>query len=192
MNQSTESTPIEPSSSAPPPPEDRVDDLTAQLGEAYALVVYANYTKKVVKPKPLKDQGIALINGLKPRDDIERMLIGQMLLAHARNLLLSRKLPYLNNADVTKQMHASADDASATFRKTLEALKDYRRPKRRRRTSFTAIRTAHISAGQIVSGKKKKPQALEAKHESPTRDQPSPEPIDVTADQSEWTGEKRD
>ena len=88
---------------------------------------------------------------MQPRDAIEELLMSQMLMTHARLVFLSRfanKQIYPAWSDL---FHTAADRAANTFRRQMESLAKYRKPRSQRRTNITTIRTAHITPPAIRS-----------------------------------------
>ena len=87
---------------------------------------------------------------MQPRDDLERMLIEQSLWPHARVAWLSVQAATSTGESSVRILSEAADRASSTFRRHMQALKDYRTA--RRPQVFMPIRSAHIGnmAGQQV------------------------------------------
>jgi hypothetical protein len=95
---------------------------------------------------------LELFTRIKPRDPIEEMLVGQMLLTHARLARLSSLAGLQQNVKWSSHLHEAADRAANTFRRQMLALAEYRRPPRSK--SFTAIGQANIANQQVVQNGK--------------------------------------
>jgi hypothetical protein len=132
----------------------------------YALGLSQLMGDKAPPFKVLKQEALRQIALLEPRDPFEELLIGQMLMTHARVVILNRKAGVQSKLDWAELTYLAADRAANTFRRQMESLDKHRQPRRYRRTSITTIRTAHINAKQIVSHAKETdhpPQAAIAK-----------------------------
>lgn len=101
--------------------------------------------------------GRELVASMKPRDALERMLVEQCLWTHGRVLHLSTLANQQTAVETSRQVNASADKASNTFRRLLLALAEYRRPPRSG-DSFTAIKQANIANQQVVQNQTEKTQ----------------------------------
>jgi hypothetical protein len=97
------------------------------------------------------DSAVEQVKRMQPRDSVEEVLISQMLMTHSRMLYLERLAYTQTNQRWLELIHTQADRAANTFRRQMETLAKYRKPRRRRRSSFTTIRTAHIHAKQILT-----------------------------------------
>ncbi len=106
---------------------------------------------------PLRDSTVAfvldLFERLQPRDPLEELLVGQMLVTHVRLLHLSTSAQQQQNLKWAAMMHEAADRAANTYRRQMLALAEYRRPPRPPR-SFTAIGQANIAQQQVVQNGK--------------------------------------
>lgn len=91
----------------------------------------------------------AAIDAMAPRDPVERMLVEQILFAHARAMRLSQLANQQNSLDGIRVANEYADKASNTARRLALALAEYRRPPKTG-PSFTAIGQANIAAQQVV------------------------------------------
>jgi hypothetical protein len=100
-----------------------------------------------------KKRAMAFLQGFEPRDGIERMMLTQLLLTHARMEGISRSAMTQKTMEHMEMFNTMADRAANTFRRTSEALKAYRKPTASRRRTYTSIRTAHITANQVISPK---------------------------------------
>ncbi len=88
-----------------------------------------------------------LLLQLDPRDASEKMLVTQMISTFSRAMFLSR---YANRQKHPKWFalySQQCDRAMDLYRKQMQSLSEYRRP---RRTTFNAIRTANIAGQQVV------------------------------------------
>lgn len=90
-----------------------------------------------------------LMKRFTPRDAIEELLFGQMVLTYGRMVYLSAYAPQQNNVKWAAMMHEATDRAANTFRRQMLALSEYRAP--RRANSFTAIGQANLAAQQVVN-----------------------------------------
>src|SRR5688572_21647080 len=90
-----------------------------------------------------------VLSRMQPRDAVEQLLLGQMLLTHIRAARLTCGAMRQTNAKWAQLMHEAADRAGNTFRRQILALAEYRRPPRPPR-SFTAIGQANIAQQQLV------------------------------------------
>lgn len=97
-----------------------------------------------------KRMGLAFLAGLNAKDTIEQMLATQMLLTHARVIALNRN-SMQKTAEHMELIHSLAERGANTFGRQLEALAGYRKPRSRRRQTFTTIRRAHITNQQVIA-----------------------------------------
>src|SRR5271156_1654314 len=88
-----------------------------------------------------------LLAQLGPRDSAEKMLITQMIATFSRSMFLSRHANRQKHPKWFALYSAECDRTMNLYRKQMQALADYRRPRRR---TFTAIRTANIAGQQVV------------------------------------------
>jgi len=123
----------------------------------HAARIYAVSVKKMLPNgspaiSDLKAQAMGIIQRMRPRDPVEELLVSQMLWTHGRLMFLTNFANRQTQAKWSKLFHDSAERAANLYRRQMQALADYRRPRRaRRRNSFTAIRTANISAQQVIT-----------------------------------------
>jgi hypothetical protein len=90
----------------------------------------------------------AIIQSVKPRDLVERMLCVQMAWTHARLARLSVTAASQENIKSFAVVHQAADAATNTFRRLMQALADYRAP--RRGEGFTAVKNQYNANQQVV------------------------------------------
>ena len=91
-----------------------------------------------------------LLIELDPQDPAEKMLVTQMVATFSRSLFLSRHANQQKNTKWFTLYSAECDRAMNMYRKQMQLLSDYRRPRRARQTTFNAIRTANIAGQQVV------------------------------------------
>jgi len=88
-----------------------------------------------------------LMTQLGPRDAVETMLVAQMIATFSRSMFLSR---HANKQKHPKWFALYSEECDRTmnlYRKQMQALAEYRQPRRR---TFTAIRTANFAEQQVV------------------------------------------
>jgi hypothetical protein len=90
----------------------------------------------------------AIIESVKPRDLVERMLCVQMAWTHARLARLSVSAASQENIKSFAVVHQAADAATNTYRRLMQALADYRTP--RRGEGFTAVKNQYNANQQVV------------------------------------------
>ena len=88
-----------------------------------------------------------LVTQLDPRDSAEKMLVTQMIATFSRSMFLSRHANRQKNPRWFALYSAECDRTMNLYRKQMQSLAEYRRPRRR---TFTAIRTANIAGQQVV------------------------------------------
>jgi hypothetical protein len=88
-----------------------------------------------------------LLGQLGPRDGAEKILVTQMIATFSRSMFLSRRVNIQTNPKWFALYSAECDRAMNLYRKQMQSLAEYRRPRRR---TFTAIRTANIAGQQMV------------------------------------------
>ncbi len=86
---------------------------------------------------------------LDPQDSAEKMLITQMIATFSRSMFLSRNANIQKNQKWFALYSSECDRTMDLYRKQMQTLIEYRRPRRR---MFTAIRTANIVGQQVVVG----------------------------------------
>ena len=140
-----------------PPPSPAPDRITidpppAQSADTTALAIdsFARSLRQMMgrQSPPLADlhaEGMRQLARMQPRDAIEELLMSQMLMTHARVVFLNRFANKQTKSIWSDLFHSAADRAANTYRRQMESLAKYRRP-RPRRTTITSIRTAHINA----------------------------------------------
>jgi hypothetical protein len=123
-------------------------------GEIMAAIPYAKEAFEKTQWYPFLETAIDYVKDtvarMQPRDDLERMLVEQSLWLHARIARLSVQAARSTGESSVRILNEAADRASNTFRRHMQALKDYRTA--RRPKVFMPIRSAHIGnmAGQQV------------------------------------------
>ena len=88
-----------------------------------------------------------LMAQLSPRDAVETMLVTQMIATFSRSMFLSRHANKQKNPKWFALYSEECDRTMNLYRKQMQALAEYRQPRRR---SFTAIRTANFAGQQVV------------------------------------------
>ena len=88
-----------------------------------------------------------LVRQLGPRDPVETMLVTQMIATFSRSMFLSRHANKQKNPKWFALYSEECDRTMNLYRKQMQALAEYRQPRRR---SFTAIRTANFAGQQVV------------------------------------------
>jgi hypothetical protein len=116
-----------------------------------------------VNGKPSAFQAIArrLARQLAPQDAVEEMLVAQMVSTCFRALRLARDAAIQTDRRSADMHYLHADRAFNLYRRQMQSLSDYRRP---RTTSFTAIRNASFTAQQVIqspAASTARPQAVE-------------------------------
>lgn len=99
------------------------------------------------KPSVFEPVARRIAKQLAPQDPAEEMLVAQMISTCYRALRLSRDATVQTDAKWADLHYNHADRAFNLFRRQLQTLSDYRRP---RSTSFTAIRNANFTAQQLI------------------------------------------
>jgi hypothetical protein len=99
-----------------------------------------------------------------PQDPAEKMLVIQMIANFSRALFLSRNANSQKNTKWFTLYSAECNRTMHLYRKQLQSLADYRRP---RRTTFTAIRTANIAGQQVVMTARRKPKEIHVQSVQP-------------------------
>jgi len=105
-----------------------------------------------VDPDPKFSRGIdalarELLVQLDPQDAAEKMLVTQMIATFGRSMFLSRFANRQKHPKWFGLVSAECGRAMNLYRKQMQSLAEYRRP---RRTVFTAIRNANIAGQQVV------------------------------------------
>jgi hypothetical protein len=121
------------------------------IANVYAVIVRPLGTRTPVRMAAYRAHAMALLQELAPRDAIEQLLAGQLVLLQARIQYLSAA-SVIQQGVVWSQLYSTQlERASDAFQKVQQSLLEHRRPRRRRRGgSFTTIRTAHITAQQLI------------------------------------------
>jgi hypothetical protein len=88
-----------------------------------------------------------LMQQLAPQDAAEQMLVTQMIATFTRSMFLSRHANRQKKSQWFALYSGECDRAMNLYRKQMQTLAEYRRP---RRTIFNAIRTANIAGQQVV------------------------------------------
>lgn len=95
------------------------------------------------------DYVIGILARLKPRDDLEEMLIMQAIWTHARLAKLSLMANQAGGMESAPAINDNCDGAAKTFRQQIQALIDYRNP-RKSGDMFMAIKQANLAQQQVV------------------------------------------
>jgi hypothetical protein len=139
----------------------------------YARTLLSNQPDNPGRKENYVSHAMSLIKQLDPRDAVEKMLAGQLVVLQARIQFLNR-ISLTQTDRVWSHLYSSQlDRAIAGYHKALASLKEHQRPRRRRRTTVTTIRTAHITAQQVIQ-----PQALYANAPQPQIEKAQPQSIE--------------
>lgn len=86
------------------------------------------------------------VQGMRPRDPLEKLALEQLLLNHVRVLGLSQQASMQSNPEMIKILNESADRASGAFRRLMAAFAEYRKPGQQ---SIVAIGQATIARSPV-------------------------------------------
>ncbi|MGA2584936.1 MAG: hypothetical protein ABSG31_16815 [Tepidisphaeraceae bacterium] len=128
----------------------RRQDFRAVIGRMVRMILAPLFTAEAQRvARAMERHARRVLRDMDPRDDLEEMLVGQMILTNARHAVMAYFSVHQKDQKWAKVFHQSADTTANTFRQQMLTLDRYRRPAR---PSFTAIRQANFAAQQFVTG----------------------------------------
>jgi len=128
----------------------RRQDFRAVIGRMVRMILAPLFTAEAQRvARAMERHARRVLRDMDPRDDLEEMLVGQMILTNARHAVMAYFSVHQKDQKWAKVFHQSADTTANTFRQQMLTLDRYRRPAR---SSFTAIRQANFAAQQVVTG----------------------------------------
>ena len=115
---------------------------------------------------------LAVVKGVKPRDEIEAMLAGQMAAVHASTMTFAGRLASTNLIDQAESAERALNRLARTFTAQIEALKRYRGGGEQRvvvqhQHVNVAANQAQVNVGSAPRGGEVSPKTAEQSHEKP-------------------------